>query len=57
MENILLLMEGYMTRFFLQKIFIVLVLLFVPTISYGIEILSDPIIEGKSIAGLKIGDA
>ena len=45
-----------MTRIFLQKTFIVLVLLFFPTISYGIEIISAPIIEGKSIAGLKIGD-
>ncbi len=40
-----------MTRIFLQKTFVVLVLIFVPTISYGIEIISDPIIEGKSIAG------
>jgi len=45
-----------MTRIFLQRTFIIFVLLFVPTISYGIEIISDPIVEGKSIAGLKIGD-
>jgi hypothetical protein len=43
-------------RICLQRTFIILTLLFASTISYGIEIISDPIIEGKSIAGLRIGD-
>lgn len=46
-----------MTRIFLQIVFVVLTFLVAPTASYGVEIISDPIIEGKSIAGLKIGDA
>lgn len=45
-----------MKGIFLQNKFIIFLLLIAPTISYGVDVISDPIIEGKSIAGLKIGD-
>jgi len=45
-----------MSRIPLQEIFTLLMLLFMSSISSGVEIISDPIIEGKSIAGLSISD-
>ncbi len=43
-------------RVLLGAVFSILILLSVPSDSYSKDVTSEPIVEGKSIAGLRIGD-